>query len=94
MVSCSYVNDVLRIEQSYDLPIPAWATPEVMKQMEEVHLISTKLLGCTRRLQRLRIGVFLNDLTKKIEKAIKTPKDADLKKLNVYSTVSSNSLSS
>lgn len=88
VVTCSYINDVLHIEQSFNLSLPAWVTPDVLRQMEEVHLISNRLLSYTRRFQRLRVGVFLDDLTKKIEETIKAPKDPNLRKLNVYSTVS------
>ena len=85
--TCSYINDVLQIEKTFNFELPAWATSEVLKQMDDVHKIAVELWGKTRKLQRFRTGVFLNDLTKKIERAIKTPKDRGLRKLNVYSTV-------
>ena len=53
------------------------------------------IVGYTRKIQKLRSGVFLYDLTKKIETAIKNSEvknpdyyDQAPKKLNVYSTVS------
>ena len=87
VVTSSYINDVLRIELSFDMPVPDWVTADVLKQLDEVHKIANELLGLTRRIQKLRIGVFLQDLTKKIEQTIRNPTDPGLKKLNVYSTV-------
>lgn len=81
--------DALRIERSFNFKLPVWATPEVLRQMAELHKISFELMGLTRRMQKLRTGVFLYDMTKKMEKAIKNAKDTELRKLNVYSTVSS-----
>ena len=88
MLSAGYVNDALQIEKSLNFSLPAWATPDVLKQTDECHKIASSLLGATRRSQKLRAGVFLYDLKKKIEKAILNPTDRGLKKLNVYSTVS------
>ena len=87
VVTSSYINDVLRIELSFDMPVPDWVTADVLKQLDEVHKIANELLGLTRRIQKLRIGVFLQDLIKKIEQTIRNPTDPGLKKLNVYSTV-------
>lgn len=88
VIKVSYVYDALRIERSFNFKLPVWATPEVLRQMGELHKISFELMGLTRRMQKLRTGVFLYDMAKKMEKTIKNPKDTELRKLNVYSTVS------
>ena len=88
VIKVSYVFDALSIERSFNFKLPVWATPEVLRQMAELHKISFELMGLTRKMQQLRTGVFLYDLTKKIEKTIKNGKDGELRKLNVYSTVS------
>lgn len=75
---------------------PSWATKEVRNQLEEMHRLKFGIFTANDQIKRLTMGVFLNELTEKIGKAIMpTPKrehyeDTDdtgeVKKLNVYLT--------
>ena len=71
---------------------PEWVTQEVFEKMKELRKKVSLLKFSTKKLQRLRTGVFFNDLLTKIEKIAKISNSESLKdefaKLNIYSTVS------
>lgn len=92
IVHASYLYDNLKIEQAHGYQIPVWATDKVLEELKDLNVISFITMGLTRRIQKLRSGVLLNDLAEKIKMLVKkpTPKKKllvdDAKKLNVYST--------
>ena len=99
-MDADYIYDTLEAESNVieNFTYPEWATEEVLNNLKACHLAKFKLFGQTKRLQRLRLGVFLNELTTKIREAIKPVEkekyhytDAEpnsVRKLNIFSTVS------
>lgn len=68
---------------------PEWATEEVLKALEQIHLIKFQVFGHFESMLKLRFGLFLNEITEKITKVLnENSKKDEVKKLNVYSSVS------
>ena len=80
-------------ELANDLKLPDWITSDVLVRMKEVIATYYNWRTLTRKLQRLKAGVFLNEFLIKIEKIAKNSKSGtdeldEFGKLNIYSTVS------
>lgn len=75
---------------------PEWLTKQLLTELKEMRKTSFEVLGVTPRIQRLTMGLFLNELKEKISRAIRptsvlphyedTDETGVVKKLNVYST--------
>ena len=80
-----YFHDTIQCEISEGLALPAWATPQIVEQMRELKSKTFFWTVYTNQLKRLAIGLFFNDLRKKIQNS---GNDLEaLKKLNLYATV-------
>lgn len=89
----TFVHQKLLIE---NFTFPDWASKEVIRQLIEMHRMKFAIFTATEQIKRLTVGVFLNELTEKISKAIRpTPKReqyvdtddlGDVKKVNIYMT--------
>ncbi|KAI1294209.1 Lysosomal acid phosphatase [Halotydeus destructor] len=91
------VYDTLFIERDNGLALPSWATDEVMKDLKNITDYTFYCDYSTKKMQRLRAGLFLKDLRKRFLYATdKTLLEADdeadslefsaMKKLFIYST--------
>ena len=84
------IYDILKAESNSNLKLPEWVTdrPEILRRLKELDRIYFKLLSSTRKMQRLRSGVLLNDISNEIERFIKNLDTNKMKKLFLYLTVS------
>jgi hypothetical protein len=67
VLSAEYLRDCLFIEQSQGWPLPAWATDKVMEELKDISDMSFYFAGMTKKIQRLRTGVFFKDLVEHFE---------------------------
>lgn len=95
-----YLYDALFHEEALitDFQRPTWLTEELLGELLEMRKTEFRMFSLTIEMQRLTMGVFLNELREKISRAILPTnaltsehyEDADetgqVKKLNIYST--------
>lgn len=89
------IYDTLFIQRQNGMKAPHWATQDVMEQLKKICDISFYIDSSTKKLQRLRAGVFLKDLRLRINytmnqvptKHVLRVESHELKKLYIYSTV-------
>ena len=102
LMPADYIYDILNNEHLLikDYEYPKWASKGILDSLEDLHEAKFRMFSQTKAMQRLRLGVFLNELTERIRNAAAPPEtekgshlvDEDdikeVKKLNIYSTVS------
>lgn len=95
-----YLYDALFHEEALisDFQRPNWLTDQLLAELLEMRKTEFRLFSLTHEMQRLTLGVFLNELKEKISQAIMPTnaltsdhyEDSDetgrVKKLNIYST--------
>jgi len=67
ILDADYLYDCLFIEQNQGWPLPAWATPKIMEELKDMARMSFYFAGMTKKMQRLRTGVFFKDVTDNFE---------------------------
>lgn len=95
-----YLYDALSSEQLYGYKLPDWASDVLLSKLKDSKNKFISLNQYSRKLQRLRTGLFLNDLLENIKdsinlnfdykKQVSNENERTAKKLYVYSTVSLN----